>query len=87
MIETLFWIAFAVWSLGIIQLAYSLQRHLRNPGEKEFFGLFPRQIYILDFFRPSLFTPDGARLRRFAVWWFVAGAGVVLLLGVLAWSR
>ncbi len=85
--ETLFWIAFAAWNLGIIQLAYSLQRHLRNPAEKECFGRFPRQMYILDFFRPSLFTPDGARLRRFGVWWFVAGAGVVMLLDVLTWAR
>jgi hypothetical protein len=36
----------------------------------------------LDFFRPSLFTPQGARLRRFTAWWVVAGAGVIFI-GVL----
>jgi protein-tyrosine phosphatase len=82
-IHALFWVALVVWAMGVNLLAFRLREHLRNPHEKEFFGLFPRQIYILDFFRPSLFTPDGARLRRSAAWWFVAGAGVVFLIGVL----
>ncbi|HEY0151973.1 MAG TPA: hypothetical protein VGB92_08250 [Longimicrobium sp.] len=81
--HALFWIALVVWVLGVNHLAFRLRKHLRNPDEKEFFGLFPRQIHALDFFRPSLFTPDGARLRRLTAWWFVAGAGVVLLIGVL----
>jgi hypothetical protein len=67
---------------GVNDLAFRLRKYLRNPDEKESFG-FPRQIYILDSFRPSLFTPEGTRLRRFTAWWLVAGAGVVLLLGVL----
>jgi hypothetical protein len=34
----------------------------------------------LDFLSPVALHP---RLRRFTAWWFVAGAGVLLLLGVL----
>lgn len=83
MIATLFWITLVVWGIGVNALSFHLRKYLRTPDEKEFFGLFPRQIYLRDFFRPSLFTADGARPRRFAVWWFVIGAGVTLFLGVL----
>jgi hypothetical protein len=71
---------FIVWAMGINVLAFRLRAHLRNPEDKEFFGLFPRGIYIADFFRPNLFTEEGNRLRIQSRNWFLYGGLLVLLL-------
>jgi len=63
-------------------MAFRLRRYLRNPNEKEFFGLFPRQIYITDFFRPSRFTEEGQPLRRAAAACSVAGVILFLLAAI-----
>lgn len=63
-----------VWGLGIEAFVFRMRPHLRKPDEKEFFGLLPRGIYLLDFFTPSLFTDEGNRIRRIGVWWVVLGA-------------
>ncbi|WP_331126686.1 hypothetical protein [Longimicrobium sp.] len=72
-----------VWGMGVNVLAFRLRCHFRNRDEREFFGLFPRGIYVLDFFRPDLFTEEGERVRRQARNWFIYGGLVILLVWLL----
>lgn len=69
-----------IWMVGVNVLAYRLRRYLVDPHKTEFFGLFPRQVYILDLFRPSLFRREGQRLRLLTVASFTVGLLVLLFM-------
>lgn len=67
------------WMLGVNVLVYRLRRYLVDPHKTECFGLFPRPVYIVDLFRPSLFHPEGQRLRLLTAASFTVGLVVLLI--------